>query len=178
MRICVPLCPSMAASQSPIQQRTTWPFMLDMISLWMYTYWPMQEMCMKLKKIADGCPPTRIKTFEKPGHIAARLINNVYSKNFVHNWYHVTTQVGLRCSMCVAINWNEWKALGCYQFAINYLQYFSFSWNISDENMFDDLIIYKYHLFTGWHCRLSPRGNIVDQGGAENVIFILLYRAK
>ena len=40
-------------------------------------------------------------------------------------------------------------------------------------------ILYKYNIlygvtyyinitfFTGWHCRLSPRGNIVDRGGAE-----------
>ena len=59
-----------------------------------------------------------------------------------------------------------------------------------------DIAVWHYiniTLFTGWHCRLLPRGNIVNRGGAEvdnafrgvtiyyvtpvkNVIFILLYR--
>ena len=28
-------------------------------------------------------------------------------------------------------------------------------------------VLNKYHIFTGWLCRLSPRGNIVNRGGAE-----------
>ena len=76
---------------------------------------------------------------------------------------------------------------------------------LANEIKHDHSLVYKYHIFTGWHyinitfftgwrCRLSPRGNIVDRGGAEvdnafrgvtiyhinhpvkNVIFILLYR--
>ena len=60
-----------------------------------------------------------------------------------------------------------------------------------------DVAVWHYiniTFFTGWHCRLSPRGNIVDRGGADrsrqcfqrgdnipcqtvkSVIFILLYR--
>ena len=29
------------------------------------------------------------------------------------------------------------------------------------------LHVYKYHIFTGWHCRLSTRGNVVNRDGAE-----------
>ena len=28
-------------------------------------------------------------------------------------------------------------------------------------------VLYKHHIFTGLHCRLSPQGNIVNRGGAE-----------
>ena len=50
-----------------------------------------------------------IKTFEKPGQIAASLM--CIQKISIHKWYHVTPQE-LRRSMCAAINRNEWKTLG------------------------------------------------------------------
>ena len=50
-----------------------------------------------------------IKTFEKPGQIAASLM--CIQKISIHKWYHVTPQE-LRRSMCAAIYRNEWKALG------------------------------------------------------------------
>ena len=50
----------------------------------------------------------------------------------------------------------HWWYLTCVKYIILY-----------EYHILYGVTLYKYHIFTGWHCRLSPRGNIVNQGRTE-----------
>ena len=181
MRICVPFqSMSMAATQSSIQAQTCVGIDAWCI-LWMYTYWQMQEMYPKLKKIIGRRPPTEIKKRPR-NQIRSRLPMRIQKISFITNitWHH---RSGIYTCICVAINRNRWMKrmrpichklftilFICHQ-ASQMKEYWWFSWTYN-VNTYSDKICQRRRnvkeLFT--ITAFQNRGGLLKHSGSPGVI--------